>query len=92
MPDVYAKQGFVREEIMNMTQFERESGVIHEASNFSPGNESLPYKEPSRPETPPEVTADLVNDLRAAIASGPWTDSSPDSPPVFTAAVPLGKS
>lgn len=87
MPAVYAKQGFERREIMRMTDYERETGVVHEASNFNAGNEDASLQAPARRETPKEVTQALVDDFRAAAASGPWTDSG-EGPKVFSVPVP----
>lgn len=78
MPEVYARQGFERREILSMSSYERETGLVHEASNFQPGNEPSPWAEPERPATPKHVTEALIDDVRAAIASGPFTDESPD--------------
>jgi hypothetical protein len=88
MPREYAAQGYQRVEIMNMLVHERETGVVHEASNFAPGNEPSPWLEPERPATPRAVTEALIDDVRAAIASGPFTDDSPDGQ-VFTAVAPV---
>lgn len=75
MPAVYAGS-FERREIMNMGAWEKESGTVHEATSYNPGNEPME----SAPEKPvqirPEAKRALVDDLRAAISSGPWTDSS----------------
>ena len=76
MPEVYARQGFERREIESMIQYERETGTVHEASNFHPGNEpsepaQVPYSAPA------EVKQDLIDEVRKMIASGPVTDSSP---------------
>lgn len=80
MPEVYARQGFERVEIMSMTKFEKETGIVHEASNFSSGNEVTAFKEPERTSAPPEVIHQLAKDVAAAAASGPWTenDNGPD--------------
>ncbi len=76
MPEAYVQQGFVREEIMSMIAHERETGSIHEQSNFSPGNEVIPT-EPPPPRAPKEVIDNLVNEVRAAIQSGPFTMEQP---------------
>lgn len=81
MPAVYERQGFVREEILNMIAYEKSTGVVHEASNFSAGNESSPGG-PERKQLPPALANALVNDLREAAASGLWTES--DRNAVFT--------
>ncbi len=88
IPEVYASQGFERREIMHMGQYERETGLVHEASSFHPGNEPSPWLEPERPATPRAVTEALIDDVRAAIASGPFTDDTPDGQ-VFVANAPI---
>jgi predicted nucleic acid-binding Zn-ribbon protein len=72
MPEVYARQGFERREILSMLQYERETGVVHEASNFLPGNEPGP-REPGGPKVTPEARAQLLTDVRDMLASGPLT-------------------
>lgn len=72
MPEVYAKQGFERQEILSMSAYERQSGVVHEASNFNSGNAPL-VEEPQPLGAPKEVKDQIINDMRDAIASGPWT-------------------
>ena len=72
MPEIYAREGFERRDIMSMTQYERETGVVHEASNFSPGNEPV-APEPEAPKISPEVRAQLLTDVREMLASGPIT-------------------
>jgi hypothetical protein len=72
MPKVYERQGFERKEIMRMTDWERESGSIHEATNYNGGNEIMchdpvPYKRD------PNVMKEIVQDMADAFASGPWT-------------------
>ncbi len=88
LPEVYARQGFERVEIMNMLAHERETGSVHEATNFAPGNEPSPWLEPERPETPKAVREALIDDVRAAIASGPMTDDGRDDHR-FTVAAPV---
>jgi hypothetical protein len=68
----YAAAGFERREIMNMTAWEKESGTVHEATNFNPGNEMIETPLPE-PKKNPEAMKVLTDDIRAAIASGPWT-------------------
>jgi hypothetical protein len=87
MPVAYAAQGFVREEIMSMTQYERENNVVHEASNFAPGSEPAPWREPQAPKLDPVRREALINDLRDAAASGPWTSNDSAEPSVFTVPV-----
>lgn len=74
MPEVYARQGFEREEIFSMSEYERRTGLVHEATNFSPGNEPSPWKEPETPKVSGEYKQAMIDDLREAAASGPWTD------------------
>ena len=73
MPAVYAQQGYERRDILNMTQYERETGVVHEATNFNPGNEPLTDRDPMPPSHKPEVIRELARDMAEAMASGPWT-------------------
>lgn len=72
MPDVYANSGFERREIFNMSQYERESGTVHEASSFSPGNEPAiaPVGVPKRD---PKVIDTLAWEMAAAFSSGAFT-------------------
>jgi len=88
MPEVYARQGYERREILNMTQYERDTGLVHEATSFHPGNEPSPSMDPPHPKMPREARERLIDDVRAAIASGPFTDESPDGQ-VFTAVAPV---
>jgi hypothetical protein len=88
VPEIYARQGFQRREILHMGQYERETGVIHEASTFRAGNEPSPWKEPEPPPMPADVRENLINDVREAIASGPWTDDGRDDHK-FTVAAPI---
>lgn len=46
MPEVYARQGYERHEIMNMAKHERDTGSVHEATNFNRGNEETNYRDP----------------------------------------------
>ena len=41
IPQVYANQGFERMEIMSMIDYEKQTGIIHEASNFNSGNATI---------------------------------------------------
>jgi len=91
MPEVYARQGFERMEIMNMTRYEKETGVIHEASNYSAGNETTAFREPEPAKAAPEVIAELARDVAAAAASGPWTERD-NGPETFNLPVPLSAS
>jgi hypothetical protein len=70
VPEVYAKQGYVREELSTpaaIKRFEKEAGVLHERTHYNPGSglaekhntqEAEPYKRD------PEVTKRLVQALR----------------------------
>ena len=74
IPEVYASAGFERMEIMNMSQFERDTGLVHEATNFSPGNEPSPLNPADEPRRLSKGQLQpLVDDMRAAFASGPFT-------------------
>lgn len=74
MPEVYRRQGFERKEIFQMTQFEHETGLVHEASNFNPGNEMQPDRDIQEfPRPKPEVIKAIAEDVAAAASSGPWT-------------------
>ena len=75
MPEQYVKDGFERREIMSMTQWEKESGAVHEATNFNSGNEIIPM-EPPIPQPDPKVVHELATEIARAAASGPWTDES----------------
>jgi hypothetical protein len=80
MPTVYADQGFVRREIPSMIAYERETGVVHEASNFTPGNEPVEAPRAEAPKVSTEVMRRLIDDVRAAKASGPWTERQREAP------------
>lgn len=74
MPMAYARQGFVRREIESMVSFERQTGLVHEPSNFARGNEPSPYRpDEQSKKAPKEVVEKLVTQVRDAAASGPWT-------------------
>lgn len=81
MPEVYARQGYERREIMSMSAFEKETGKIHEATNFNPGNETVGHDgspaDPASPKLSKEVKEALAKDIAAAAASGPWTGGLP---------------
>jgi hypothetical protein len=82
IPEVYAAQGFERREIDSMIAWEKEAGVVHEATNFHPGNEDTPLDPRDNNKCPPEVKKALIEDMKAAFASGPWTgDLSPQPTP-----------
>lgn len=72
MPVVYKQQGFERREIMNMGQWEKEVGVVHEATSFSAGNEPIPTGVEA-PKHDPKVIDDLARIIADGNASGPWT-------------------
>jgi hypothetical protein len=74
MPLVYESQGFVRHEIESMTRYERITGVVHEASNFHPGNEPTPDGSVPRKRAPKELIESLAREISSAAASG-WTTS-----------------
>ncbi len=57
---------------MNMGQWERESGAVHEASNFNAGNEMKDF-EPPTPKPSKELIHALAKDWAEAVASGPMT-------------------
>ncbi len=92
MPEVYAAQGFERHEILNMTQYEKMAGVVHESSNFYAGNEVTAFKEPEPPKASREVTEQLVKEVQAAAISGPWTNSDNDTRPIFEVPTSLAKT
>ena len=71
MPERYVEAGFERREIDSMLAWEREAGVVHEATNFSPGNE--PMSQEKLPEPNPEARKAVIDDIVAAVNSGPWT-------------------
>lgn len=75
MPSHYVEQGYERKEIMSMIQYEKETGVVHEASNYNDGNEPIPT-EPAPPRPSRAAIEAVAEDIKEAIASGPWTDSS----------------
>jgi hypothetical protein len=72
MPPVYSKQGFERREILNMTAWEKESGLVHEATNYNPGNEIQCTDAPA-PKLDPKIVHDITTDVAKAFASGPFT-------------------
>lgn len=72
VPEVYVRQGFERREILNMSAWEKESGTVHEATTFNPGNEEF-CNDPVIPKADPKVIHDLLTDMAAANASGEWT-------------------
>lgn len=75
MPESYARQGFERHEILNMTKFEKDTGLIHEATNLTSSSADRVFDyQPPAPKAPPELIKSLVNDIRDAAASGPWTE------------------
>lgn len=85
MPEVYARQGFERQEIMSMTEFEKKTGLVHEATNFAPGNEPSPDREPPATKAPKEVIDSIIDDIRAANQSGSEWTLNENAPSVFAA-------
>lgn len=77
MPEVYVRQGFERHEIMSMTAYEKKTGVVHEASNFSPGSEPMPDERHPDTTCPKEVREALIRDVMDAHQSGAWTMDKP---------------
>ncbi len=77
MPAAYADQGYVREEIMSMVQHVKETGSVHEASNFNAGSEPMPQDRFETPKAPKEVVTAIIDDWRAAHQSGDWTMEQP---------------
>lgn len=77
MSPVYAAQGYVREEIMSMIQHEKETGSVHEQSNFTKYNEPMPDERFETPKAPKEVVNAIIDDWRAANQSGDWTMETP---------------
>ena len=74
MPEVYAQSGFERREIMNMSAWEKEAGVVHESSNYAAGGPGLDFTQPERTYKPnPEAIKAVAQDIADAVASGPWT-------------------
>ena len=73
MPGIYARQGFERHEILDMSAYEKSQGVVHEASNFNPGNEPLPEAHGAAPQLDPAAKEALIRDVAEAFASGPFT-------------------
>lgn len=66
MPEIYARQGFERLEIQNMTQYERAHNVVHEDSNYNAGNaEAALTRAPELPRKDPRVIDALVDHLRS---------------------------
>lgn len=76
MPAEYAAQGYERHEIMNMTAYEKSTGQVHEASNFTPGNEPSPERHPTAT-APKEVKEGLLKIIADAHQSGDWTMDTP---------------
>ena len=89
MPSRYASRGYVREEILSMSAYEKSSGSVHEASNFSSGNEPSALPEPSAKGAPPALRDKLINQIRDAMASGPWTSSPDQATKVFGITPPI---
>jgi len=73
LPDVYARQGYERREIQSMVAYEKETGVIHEASNW--GRNGLAENETQPRDVAPKankerITRDLVQQLTSARTAG----------------------
>lgn len=70
MPEVYARQGYVREELTthaDVKRFEKSTGLVHERSHYDPGSgraERDNAKEPAPYVRDPAVTRRLVEALR----------------------------
>lgn len=78
VPEIYARQGFERLEIESMVTYEKQAGVVHEATNFYPGNEPGPEeRKPYKPTR--EAIQAVIEDFQAAKASGPFTGFGIDS-------------
>ena len=68
MPEVYARQGYVREELdtaAKIRSYEQSTGKIHERSHYDPGSgtaerEMLTYAPEAAPPKDPEITKSLV--------------------------------
>jgi len=60
---------------MSMTAWEKESGSVHEQTNFNAGNE-VSCTDPVMPKPDPKVIHEIARDIAAASASGPWTDET----------------
>jgi hypothetical protein len=73
MPEIYARQGFERREILDMSAYEKSQGVVHEASNFNAGNEPVPEADGVVPPLAPAAKEALIRDIAEAFASGPFT-------------------
>ncbi len=73
MPEVYQRQGFERVEIESMVKYEKETGVVHEATSYNPGNEPTSSDPRNTFKPDPKVVHELALDIAAAAASGPWT-------------------
>ena len=66
-----------------MIQHEKETGSVHEATNFAPGNEPSPDRDVV-PQVPKDVKEALIRDVMAAHQSGNWTMDTPltDAPKI----------
>lgn len=70
MPTVYANQGFERREIQSMTQWEKESGVVHEATSFNSGNEPITSGGPPTIQNDRQAMEELTRDMAEAMRAG----------------------
>jgi hypothetical protein len=73
MPQHYAEQGFERQEIMSMTAFEKQTGLVHEASNYSSGNEDNGNKAVHLPAINKTAKEAAIKVFAEGLASGPLT-------------------
>ena len=73
LPEVYARQGFERKEITDIVAWEKQAGVVHEATTFNAGNELPPEECFKKPEPSRQVREDLARMWGEANSSGPWT-------------------
>lgn len=70
IPEVYARQGYIREELSthaDVHRFEKETGRVHEASHYDGGSATAERDLATTPEIKkdPEVTRRLVQALRS---------------------------
>lgn len=71
MPEVYARQGYVREELSthrDVKRFQRETGLVHERSHYDPGSGRAERDNAAEPEPykrDPDLTHKLVQHLRS---------------------------
>src|SRR4029077_13082497 len=75
LPEVYKQQGYERKEILSMIQYEKETGIVHESSNYQSGNEPVAL-EPAPPRPSQDAIRAVAEDIKEAISSGPWRDDA----------------